>query len=459
LIHFYKRKRAMAASPWVRVFVLGVAFFCAEFVKAETCTDGGGQCATTPATPICPAGGGDCAACTVGSDDCKVPYPNTPVCDTDESGKCVECNVEADCTGQKCSDGNTCVECNVDEDCTVSGQTCNNNECEGGSTGGSDWCPPDADPTKFCSIPVEGALVKITVPAEGPIICHQPGTLTGAHVINCASLEKDYPDINTINGPKTCKEACNLGSSPCKAFTYVKTDSTGPDECYFLESCVTAPTDEDLIPCDGKNQCFSGKYCDGAEKPDCSGSEDCAETEVCAAGKCVEAQCTTPSGINHDYTKPQNQHWSVPCQRSDGKLDEGCNIYLDDLKCQDETVCTLSKCKGVEVKHTCKQGKWYRQDEEITADNEQDMWKEPTCQECETLTVVPEEGLGLICLNSDEPEFKDGTLQANLGPCNLYCDGIYVNHIRCGEKEDGTYHWLGDYGEVDIFYCWKNPKP
>ncbi len=64
------------------------------------------------------------------------------------------------------------------------------------------------------------------------------------------------------------------------------------------------------------------------------------------------------------------------------------------------------------MKHTCKQGKWFRQEgEEITDDT---AWEEKPCQECEPLTVVPEEGLGLICLNSDEPEFKDGTLQVGL---------------------------------------------
>jgi hypothetical protein len=43
-------------------------------------------------------------------------------------------------------------------------------------------------------------------------------------------------------------------------------------------------------------------------------------------------------------------------------------------------------------------------------------------------------------------------LQIEKGPCNMYCDGIYVHHIHC---EEGT--WKGDFNVQDVFYCWNKP--
>jgi hypothetical protein len=62
---------------------------------------------------------------------------------------------------------------------------------------------------------------------------------------------------------------------------------------------------------------------------------------VCAiAHVSADARCESPQDINHNYDKPGYQHWTVPCMRG-GEPDTPCNIYMDDRKCQDKTVCTL----------------------------------------------------------------------------------------------------------------------
>jgi hypothetical protein len=46
-------------------------------------------------------------------------------------------------------------------------------------------------------------------------------------------------------------------------------------------------------------------------------------------------------------------------------------------------------------------------------------------------------------------------VQIKEGPCNMYCDGIYLHHIHCDIGEET---WKGDF-DVDAFYCWNPPPP
>ena len=56
-----------------------------------------------------------------------------------------------------------------------------------------------------------------------------------------------------------------------------------------------------------------------------------------------DIRCKTPPGLSLDYSKPQNQHWTKPCNLDGGEeVDTPCNVYLDNHMCQDKTVCTLN---------------------------------------------------------------------------------------------------------------------
>jgi hypothetical protein len=101
---------------------------------ANTCV----QCTSTNftscsgATPICDVlNGGTCAKCAT-SDACKMNYPKLPVCLT-PAGTCVQCKVNADCSGATpgCSAANVCVACTDDSHCGGATPICDttNNKC------------------------------------------------------------------------------------------------------------------------------------------------------------------------------------------------------------------------------------------------------------------------------------------------------------------------------------------
>lgn len=254
----------------------------------------------------------------------------------------------------------------------------------------------------------------------------------------------DYSNLDEIKDAAACGVICERnGAEKCKAFTHYKAKS-GDELCFFLAGCEL-PGDVDQ-----PDSCFVGMN----------------PVEQCASGGFIcdppaKTPCTSPMGLNHDYSRPENRQWSRPCKLN-GVLDPDCDIYLDPHTCQDQTVCTLEPepCKGVDpVKHTCKEGQWYKNEETEALPDDPTAWAGDACFPCEDASITKEPGLSLFCTEEGEPSEEGEKLKFQKGPCYLYCDGFLVHEIECNLDRTNP-QWVDkNTQKPGPFYCWQKPQP
>lgn len=289
---------------------------------------------------------------------------------------------------------------------------------------------------------VKDPLIIITIIGGGTNEC--------VDAAGVACNEQTYTNIGDVQNAESCGTVCNGYNSKdtCGAFTHFKDDAdSGKEKCFFLGDCLP-PVDADL-----PNSCYVGVNTE----------------EMCASGGylCDEPPkdpCTTPDGVDHDYSRPENRQWSRPCllAGSDKQPDEGCDVYIKGNTCQHGTVCKLepSVCKDSsvpKVTHTCSDGIWKRQENEV-GDDEVTDWKSDACYPCAPTPVAKEPGLSLFCSEPDDGAPDGDNLMIKKGPCSLYCDGFLVHNIYCDlNLETPVWKDSKNPSAKPPFYCWKKP--
>lgn len=257
----------------------------------RTCVQCTSNAECSGATPICNVPAGQCVACNgdTGSNAsfaCPAVTPAMPACLTSGafSGSCAQCSATSSvaCTGNTpvCKvAASTCVECLVDAHCTGANGKCNTvtNTCTTGCTSDAN-CPSPATPA--CKLP-DGFCVECT--ATNTTRCVAPTPVCDVPATRCVQCTKgsDCPasapvcDVQT----KTCVSSCT-DDSQCP--------STQP---------ICDPKTRQCVECVDNTDCKPGEICNTQTNTcgtECSKSSECpGDVPVCnpQTKKCVE--CTT----------------------------------------------------------------------------------------------------------------------------------------------------------------------
>jgi hypothetical protein len=314
---------------------------CVQCNDAADCPDTGNECVAATCdgnvcgtmnvavdTPTMTQTAGDCkvvvcdgnGSTTAANDDTDAPDDGT-ACTTDScaNGSGVHTPTTGPCTdngGTVCADlasanAGKCVECNVDADCTTAGEgcdvpnnncvpiTCMNNTQDGNETDedcGGPVCSPCADNLK-CLVPSD---CQSGVCSGNPLTCQPPScddTVENGDEtdVDCGGSCAQAPDNKKCADGDSCLQGTDCQSGVCGGVTCqaptcndgVKNGTEGDTDCGA--TCGLAKLCPNTNTCGNGLDCQSG-FCNGGVCAPCGVTTDCSMTSYCNNGVCVPDQ-------------------------------------------------------------------------------------------------------------------------------------------------------------------------